>query len=169
MRVHLAYDGRGLDVELPPDTRVVEPCYAPGVPDEPTAIRQALCRPIGASPLRQLVRSGDRVVVLYSDITRPMPNERVLPVLLAELEEAGVRCSDIVLLDALGAHRRQTPEELVDMLGQGGVERYRQALLQPCHQVEDTLAELLDRYGPEATVCVLLEGPQTVPYVAKDA
>jgi hypothetical protein len=46
-------------------------------------------------------------------------------------------------------------------------EQIRQALLRPCHEIEDTLAELLERYGPEATVCVLPEGPQTVPYVMK--
>jgi nickel-dependent lactate racemase len=54
-----------------------------------------------------------------------MPNDRVLPVLLAELEDAGVRRDDITLLNALGTHRRQTPEEMVEMLGQGIVDGYR--------------------------------------------
>ncbi len=40
------------------------------------------------------------------------------------------------------------------------------ALLKPCHCIEDTVAELLDHYGPEATICVLPEGPQTIPYIA---
>jgi lactate racemase len=39
------------------------------------------------------------------------------------------------------------------------------ALLKPCHRVEDTLAELRQRYGPGASLCVLPEGPQTVAYV----
>lgn len=125
MRVHLAYGKHGLDVELPPDALVVEPRHVPGLPDETAAIRQALRDPIGALPLRELVRRGDRVVVVHSDITRPMPNDRVLPVLLAALEEAGVQPEDITLLNALGTHRRQTPEELVGMLGQEIVERYR--------------------------------------------
>jgi nickel-dependent lactate racemase len=39
------------------------------------------------------------------------------------------------------------------------------ALLKPCRCIEETIAELLDRYGPDATICVLPEGPQTIPYV----
>jgi nickel-dependent lactate racemase len=41
------------------------------------------------------------------------------------------------------------------------------ALLKPCHHIEETVHELRKRYGPGATLCVLPEGPQTVPYVAQ--
>jgi nickel-dependent lactate racemase len=125
MQVHLAYGKRGLDVELPSNAQIVEPHYVPELPDERTAILQALQDPIGIPPLHELVHRGDRVVVVHSDITRPMPNDRVLPLLLAELEEVGVRRDDITLLNALGTHRRQTPEELAGMLGQEIVDRYR--------------------------------------------
>jgi len=124
MKVHLAYGKRGLDVQMPPEAKIVTPRHVPGLPDEPAAIRQALRVPIDAPPLRELVRRGDRVVVVHSDLTRPIPNDRVLPVLLSALEEAGVRRGDITLLNALGTHRRQTPEELAGMLGQEIVDRY---------------------------------------------
>jgi nickel-dependent lactate racemase len=39
------------------------------------------------------------------------------------------------------------------------------ALLRPSRRIEATLQELLDRYGPQASICVLPEGPQTIPYV----
>jgi nickel-dependent lactate racemase len=42
----------------------------------------------------------------------------------------------------------------------------RAALLEPCARVEDTIAALLASYGPDARICVLPEGPQTIPYVA---
>jgi nickel-dependent lactate racemase len=45
-------------------------------------------------------------------------------------------------------------------------DQIRSALLKPCQRIEDTVAELLDRYGPQATICVLPEGPQTIPYIA---
>jgi len=125
MQVHLAYGKHGLQVELPPHTQIITPRHAPGLPDEAAAIHQALRAPSSAPPLRELVRSGDRVVIVHSDLTRPMPNDRVLPVLLAELEQAGVRRADITLLNALGTHRRQTPAELAEMLGPAIVERYR--------------------------------------------
>jgi lactate racemase len=42
----------------------------------------------------------------------------------------------------------------------------RGALLEPCHKIEETVAALLEKYGPDATICVMPEGPQTIPYVA---
>jgi nickel-dependent lactate racemase len=39
------------------------------------------------------------------------------------------------------------------------------ALFQPSHRVEDTVTDLLDKYGPQAIICVLPEGPQTIPYI----
>ena len=39
------------------------------------------------------------------------------------------------------------------------------ALLRPCTRIEDTVAELLRKHGPGATICVLPEGPQTIPYI----
>jgi lactate racemase len=38
------------------------------------------------------------------------------------------------------------------------------ARLRPCASVDDQLAALLKHYGRDARVCVLPEGPQTVPY-----
>jgi lactate racemase len=45
-------------------------------------------------------------------------------------------------------------------------EEIRRALLTPCHSVEETLAHLMERHGPEASICVLPEGPQTIPVLA---
>jgi nickel-dependent lactate racemase len=41
----------------------------------------------------------------------------------------------------------------------------RAALLLPCRRIEDTIAELVGQYGRGASICVMPEGPQTVPYV----
>jgi nickel-dependent lactate racemase len=40
------------------------------------------------------------------------------------------------------------------------------SLLKPCRDIAATVAELLERYGPRASICVLPEGPQTIPYVS---
>lgn len=123
--VHLAYGKDGLDIEVPADAMVIEPRYVPGLPDEQAAIVQALRAPISSPPLRSLVKPGQRAVIVHTDITRATPNERLLPPLLAELEAAGIRREDITLLNALGTHRPQTPEELKVMLGPEVVSRYR--------------------------------------------
>jgi nickel-dependent lactate racemase len=46
-------------------------------------------------------------------------------------------------------------------------EQIRDALLKPCRDIEATLAQLMERYGPNASICVLPEGPQTVPHVRR--
>ena len=42
----------------------------------------------------------------------------------------------------------------------------RKALFLPCQSIEETVKDLLAKYGPDATICVLPEGPQTIPYLA---
>lgn len=125
VKVHLAYGQAGLTLDLPEPIDVVAAPFVPGLPDEPAALRAALRQPIGSSPLAALVKPGDRVVVTHSDITRATPNERILPIVLAELEEAGVARRDITLLNALGTHRQQSEAELRGMLGAGVVDHYR--------------------------------------------
>lgn len=44
-------------------------------------------------------------------------------------------------------------------------EQIEAALLRPSHNIEETISSLLARYGADARICVLPEGPQTIPYV----
>lgn len=125
MYVDLAYGRTGLTVNLPDDTFVVRSQFVPGLPDEAAAIRQALRQPIESPPLADKVKPGDTVVIVHSDITRATPNNRILPVMLAELAEAGIARQDITLMNALGTHRPQTEAELQAMLGDQIVDNYR--------------------------------------------
>lgn len=124
MKVTLAYGKTGLEVELPDhNVTVLEPRFVPGLPDEPAALRQGMRQPLGTPPLRELVSPRQTVAIVFSDITRPMPSDRVLPVLLQELEH--VPDENIVLINALGSHRRQTEAELERMLTPEVARRYR--------------------------------------------
>lgn len=125
MKIKLTYGRDGLTVNLPDHSQVLRSRFVPGVADEAAAIRAALREPIQSLPLAAKIRAGDRVVIVHSDITRATPNDRILPVLLAELESAGIARRDITLLNALGTHRRQTDAELRRMLGAGIVDNYR--------------------------------------------
>jgi lactate racemase len=126
MIVPLAY-GRGrLPVELPDDaTTVIEPAHRPGLPDEVAALDAALASPIGAPPLREWIRPGAKVVVLFTDITRATPNDRLIPWLLSRLESWGVARDQITLLNQLGTHRPNTRAELEVMLTPGVVANYK--------------------------------------------
>jgi nickel-dependent lactate racemase len=125
MQVHLAYGQTGLAVELPDGTDIVRSRHLPSVVDEPDALRQSLRTPTNSRPLAELCTAEDRVAIVHSDITRPTPNDRILPVLLRELESAGIARRDITLLNALGTHRAQTDAELRMMLGDDVVDNYR--------------------------------------------
>ena len=78
---------------------------------------RALEHPIGTPRLRDIVKPGEKIAVVTSDITRPCPTYRIMPALLDELYAAGCRPEDIALVFALGSHRRQTPEEMQKLAG----------------------------------------------------
>ena len=124
MRVKLAYGRNGLVVDLPDSADVITPVFVPGFANEEEAIRDGLRHPVGTAALSDQVKHGDRVVIAHTDITRATPNDRLLPILLAELEGAGVARRDITLLNALGTHRRQTAAELRAMMGDAIVDNY---------------------------------------------
>ena len=124
MKVRLAYGKEGLWIDLPHrNAKVVEPPYARGLSDEAEAMRGALRSPIGSPPLRDVVQSHDTVAVVFSDLTRPQPRDRMLPVLLDEISH--IPRSQIVLINALGTHRPNTPDELAGMLGREIAAGYR--------------------------------------------
>ncbi len=81
-------------------------------------VRRALAEPIGSPRLGEIVRPGERIAIITSDITRPMPTWTVMPALLEELYAAGVRAGDITLVFALGSHRPHTQEEMRRLAGE---------------------------------------------------
>jgi nickel-dependent lactate racemase len=44
-------------------------------------------------------------------------------------------------------------------------EEIKKALLDHCTSIEDAIHDLLKEYGPKAKICILPEGPQTIPYI----
>ncbi len=79
--------------------------------DIAAAVRAALRSPIDSAPLGEVVRPGDKVAIVVSDITRLVGTAEFLPVIIEELNAAGVQDGDITIVIATGTHRAQTPEE----------------------------------------------------------
>jgi nickel-dependent lactate racemase len=124
MKVHLQYGRDGIDVEMPGSrVTVIEPRFEPGLPDEQAAFHEAVGHPIGARPLREVVKGGDRVAVVIPDLTRPLPSDRLLSWLFAELSH--VPSDHVVIINGTGSHRANTPEELGSMVGADALARYR--------------------------------------------
>ncbi len=80
-------------------------------------VKRALDHPIGTPTLRDIVKPGEKIAVVTSDITRPMPTYAVMPALLDELYRAGIKPQDITLVFALGSHRPHTRAEMEKLAG----------------------------------------------------
>jgi nickel-dependent lactate racemase len=125
MDIRLAYGKTGLYITLPDSIcpMVIEPKYIPGLPDPHKTLQDALQNPINSAPLHDLVKSADKVGIVFSDITRPTPNKTTIPRILSELTHAPNR--NITLFNALGTHRPNTDIELRALLGDRLANHYR--------------------------------------------
>ena len=89
-------------------------------------IEYALDHPIGAGPIEEVVRAGDKVCIIISDVTRRWQQPSTyLPVLVERLNRAGIPDEDILILCATGTHRRQTEEEHISLVGEELYHRIR--------------------------------------------
>ena len=125
MNVNLAYGKTGINVDFPDNLNidVIAPVYQSRLKDEIGEISNTLKFPIGAEPLRALITPGEKIGIVFSDITRATPYHKILPPLLLELSE--VPDEDIVFFIATGTHRANTREELISILGDAFVDRFR--------------------------------------------
>jgi len=105
---------------------VVGPKAVPPVSDLPAAVRAAIRSPVGSLTLPELVaQSGTTTVILVDDATRSTPQSLILPVLLDELNVAGVPDNEITALIARGTHRPMTEAECVARFGEEVMARIR--------------------------------------------
>lgn len=93
---------------------------------EAEVILAALANPIGSERLGSLVKEGETVCIVISDITRAWQKPDVyLPYIVDELNNAGVRDEDITFLCATGSHRGQTKDEHKILLGKKLAGRFK--------------------------------------------
>ena len=106
--------------------QVIEGKSYPGIVDIPAEVKRVLDDPIDSPPLRELVHPGDTVAIVVSDITRAwIKYPQILPPMIDYLNAIGIPDSKIVIVMALGAHRRHTPEELEMLLTKDLLQRIR--------------------------------------------
>lgn len=124
-------------LRVPENVAVLRPPPAESIHNAAVAVRDALRKPIESAPLANLIEQAKprSIVITISDITRPVPNEPVVSVILATLNAAGIRDEQVTILIATGMHRPSTEAERVLMLGED--------LLRRCH--------VLDHRADEAT------------------
>jgi len=81
-------------------------------------VKRAMREPVGSKRLKDIVKAGEKIVIITSDITRPMPSKLVLPEVLSELFLADVDPKDISIVFGLGSHRKHTEEEKKYLVGE---------------------------------------------------
>lgn len=86
---------------------------------------RAIQSPIGSPRLCELVKPGEKIAIITSDITRPMPSKVVLPHVIEELQRADVALCDITVVFALGSHRKHTEQEMRYLVGDMVYEQVR--------------------------------------------
>lgn len=115
MKLRLDYGDDGLRVDLPDRATVIEPSHTEPLADPHAELVDALRNPINSLPLRDLVRSDQRIGISICDFTRPQPRKQMLEAIFEELADISVDAFTIFI--ATGTHRANTDEELLAMLG----------------------------------------------------
>ena len=125
MKITLGYGKEKIDVSIP--DKNLQGILVPETPQvafsEGEILQQSLCRPIGSPLLKEIVTPGEKVVIVTSDITRPVPTAKILPLVVEQLNQAGIADQDIAVVFGLGVHRQHTPQEHAILAGQKMYER----------------------------------------------
>ncbi|MEI6874805.1 MAG: lactate racemase domain-containing protein, partial [Spirochaetota bacterium] len=121
MKLSFEYGQGMMEATLPDSTAV----FIPGetVPDPPVlediegATRESILNPLGVKPIREQVRRGSKVVIVFPDRvkggTQADSHRRVsIPLVLEECAKSGVEPKDIKLVCSNGLHRKNTKEEI---------------------------------------------------------
>jgi hypothetical protein len=110
----------------------------PPVPNQKDAVRDALASPLGLPRVGQMIRPGWRVLIAFDDPTAPSfgpVRSLAIEAILEELRDAGVPEENVDLICANALHRKWTPNELSQILGNDLVHRFGERLR--CHDAED--------------------------------
>jgi len=119
MRLEIGFGNNPQTVELPDSNLVgvLEPNEVAVDLRGVEAVKAALKTPIGSPLLSEFVKPGEKVVIITSDITRPVPSYKIIPAVLDELWQAGAKPEDVTVVFALGSHRRQNEAEMKKLVG----------------------------------------------------
>ena len=119
MEIKLPWLSGEISVEIPDRNlgELLSPNHYPPLSKLDETIEAALDAPIGLEPLKKWIFEGQKVLIVSDDNTRLTPVDRILPPLLARLNQAGVPDRDISVLMALGTHRYMSEEEMILKVG----------------------------------------------------
>ena len=127
MQIKMRYGHGTLPINIPDNNLagILETSESKPLGDADAAVQQAIAEPIASPALAELARGRDSACIVISDVTRPVPNQIILPPMLKTLEASGIPREKITILIATGIHRPNEGEELEGMVGRFIMETYR--------------------------------------------
>src|SRR3990170_332266 len=133
--IQLPYGAGRLKAHLPEVclTGVYLPRPVHSCTDPVVAIERALANPLDTPHISEIVRPGEKVVILIDDHTRVTPTALLLPPMLQAMRQSGVSDEDITILITHGTHRLSSDEEVRRKVGD---EVYGRLRIEQ-HQCED--------------------------------
>jgi nickel-dependent lactate racemase len=119
MKVTLPFGKGSIQFDVPKENLIgiIEPSHAQIASNSAAEIRRALDNPIGGKELKKLVEPGKKIAIVVTDYTRVCPEDIILPMLLDDLEAAGVNLKDIIVIIGTGVHRPMTEKEMQEKFG----------------------------------------------------
>jgi nickel-dependent lactate racemase len=103
----------------------VNPKDLPAAGDARAEIERALANPIGSKRLGEIVKPECKVAIVDDDATRHAPSDIMLLPVLAELNAAGVKDEQVMVIFGCGTHRAVTDEEAKRLLGEDAFKRVK--------------------------------------------
>jgi nickel-dependent lactate racemase len=129
----------------------------------------------GMSAANQIVKQGGSILIATA-CEDGLPNHGRYAALLAEAgSPQGV--IDIISRPDFSAHDQWQVQIQAQIQNRANVYVYsdgltddqiERALFIPCRDLEQTVSQLQEKYGAQASICVIPEGPQTIPYLQGD-
>jgi nickel-dependent lactate racemase len=93
---------------------------------EEEVILEAIENPIASARLSEIVKQGQKICVVISDITRAWQKMgNYLSYIVDELNKGGIEDKDITFISATGSHREQCEEEHRVLLGEKLADRFK--------------------------------------------
>jgi len=126
MKIGLTHGNGGkVSVEIPDKNLmgIIEPKEISSLTDVETKIREAMSNPTCSKRLSEIIKPRNNVVIIVTDITRPCPDDKLVPIILEELYNADVPYDKVTILIATGMHRPMTDREAMEKLSKGVYER----------------------------------------------
>lgn len=127
--VDLLYGKSSVTTTLPQGVRplVIVPNEQKALDQPLAAVRQALNKPTGTAPLREMLLKAkpQTVVVVVNDETRPTPYDILFPPLLEAFAEAGIKDEQISFIIATGIHEPHSDALNEKTYGAAMTQRFR--------------------------------------------